>query len=103
MKRIVFAVAAGLMLAACGGAPEGKFTKNCQTSMEAEGASANEDTAMCKCAYAKLDVELSDSQLKLAAELIGVSDPEELAKAAQDPDKVFVLERAQGAVKSCAL
>ena len=103
MKRLVFAIAAGFMLAACGGSPEGQFTKNCQTSMEAEGSSANEATAICKCAYAKLEVELSGSQIKQAAELVGTSDPEELGKAAQDPDKMFVLERAQGAIKSCAL
>jgi len=104
MKKIIFAITAGLMLTACGGSPEAKFAKNCGASMEAEGATASEAEATCKCAYAKLDVELSGPQLKLAADVVSVSNAEELSEVAGDNEEAeFVMERVQGAVKSCAL
>ena len=92
------------MLAACGGSPEAKFAKNCGVTMEAEGLSADQATATCKCAFAKLETELDGSQLKLAADVIAVSDPSELGKTGGDKDAAeFVFERTQGAVKSCAM
>lgn len=104
MKRIIWVAAASLMLVACGGSPEGKFAKNCGATMEAEGATAEQAVATCKCAYAKLETELDSSQLKLAAEVIAISDPSELEEIAGGKDGAeFVLERAQGAVKSCAI
>jgi len=104
MKRIILAGMASLMLAACGGSAEGKFAKNCGASMENEGMSVDQATATCKCAYAKLEEELTGPQLKLAADVISVSSSDELDEVAGGrEDAEFVMERAQGAVKSCAM
>ena len=104
MKRIILAAALSATLVACGGSPEGKFAKNCGASMEAEGMSAEQAGAACKCAYAKLEVELTNSQLKLAADVAAVNSPDELQEVAGDTEGAeFVMERVQGAIKSCAL
>lgn len=104
MKQTILVVAASLMLVACGGSPESKFAKNCGATMEAEGMTAEQATATCKCAYAKLETELDGSQLKLAAEVITAPGEAELEAIGGDTEAVsFVFERTQGAVKSCAI
>ena len=104
MRHIFMAVAATVMLTACGGSQEAKFAENCGVTMEAEGMSADQATATCKCAYAKLETELDSSQLKLAAEAISATGASDIEKIAGDRERAeFMMERVQGAVKSCAM